>query len=300
MKLMRNLTLTIIAAIVVLPVFGGCQADLQAELTPAKKACIEMMQKVPVYYENFEFWDVRALSDDPDLQEMYQVWYKRKVAYLEQQQGIRSAGIDYLSQGDGLLDIIIADYDVSALRDRLAVDFYRDTSYGYIEVWKSESSHGPQSFTGGWVLAEGLIVRGANVSNVDDYLRVVSGDELSMYDKNAAEVLERLPEGIMTKVSRSGYPESLIFAGSSISKEEKNVLRWTNIYKFESPDDVQSAEVGKYFKGIEDDFKEAESIFAEHGEASLFNTFTIKRDGEFVTWSMLIDEKYMIALLFYG
>jgi hypothetical protein len=54
-------------------------------------------------------------------------------------------------------------------------------------------------------LAEGLMIRGANNSNVDDYLKVVRGDELSMYDANAAALPDRLPEGIMMRVNRSGY-----------------------------------------------------------------------------------------------
>ena len=106
----------------------------------------------------------------------------------------------------------------------------------------------------------------------------------------------------MTRISRSGYPEGLILSGSSITKEEKNVLRWTNIYEFESAEDVRSADAEKYFQGIEDGFKEAENIFAERGEDSFFNIsgFTIKYDAEFVTWSLLLNEQYMIALLFYG
>ncbi len=278
----------------------GCGNEPQTELTPAKKACIEMMQQVPVYYdEGFEFWDVAALRSDADLEELYQIWYERKADFLEEKYGLASSGIDYLAQGE-LLDIIKVDYNIEALRGKIAVDFYRDTAYEDMEVWKSEPSSDPQSVTGGWVLAEGLIIRGANNSNVDDYLRVAGGDELSMYDKNAAALLDKLPEGIMTRISRSSYPEGLLIGGMSVKKEEKNVLRWTNVYKFGSEADVKSADAEKYFKGIEDEFKEAENIFAERGEASLFNTFTIQYDGEFVTWSMLIDEKYMIALLFYG
>lgn len=54
MKLGRIITLIVIMALVVLPVLG-CNAELQVEAKPARLACIEMMQKVPVYYEDFEF-----------------------------------------------------------------------------------------------------------------------------------------------------------------------------------------------------------------------------------------------------
>jgi hypothetical protein len=294
MKLMRNVTLTIIAALVALPVLGGCKAEPREELTPARKACIEMMQKVPVDYEDFQFWDAKTLQSDVDLGEIYKVWYERKIEYLEQEYGIQSTRVNYLADAE-TLNIIQIDYYAESLRAILAEDFYRDTGYPEIEVWKSE-----QNFSGSWVLAEGLLVRLANPNDIDNYLRVRSGEELSLYDKNAAALLERLPEGITTRISRSSYPEGLIITGMSVEKEEKNVLRWTNIYKFESEADVKSEVADKYFKEIENGFKEAESSFAERGEASPFNTFSIKYDGEFVTWSVLIDEKYMIALLFYG
>jgi hypothetical protein len=294
---MRKIGKRILVAVVVIASLSliGCANEPQTEMTPAKKACIEMMQQVPVYYEDFEFWDVAALRDDPDMADLYKVWYERKVQFLEENYRLASSDIEYLAQGEGLLDIIKADYDTKALRDKIFTDFYRDTAYEDVEVWKS-----PQNISGGLLLAEGQIIRGANISNIDDYLKVSRGDELSMYDANAAALLDRLPEGIMTRINRSSYPEGLILSGSSITKEEKNVLRWTNIYEFESAEDTRSADAEKYFQGIEDDFKEAESIFRENNQASLFNTFTIKYDGEFVTWSMLIDEKYMIALLFYG
>jgi hypothetical protein len=294
---MRNIGKVILIAAAVMTSLSliGCGSEPQPELTPAKKACIVTMQQVPVYYEDFEFWDVTTLRDDPDIEDLYKVWYGRKVQFLEENYGLASSGIEYLAQGEGLLDIIKANYDFDALRNKIAADFYRDTNYKDLEVWKS-----PQNVKGSWVLAESLIVRGANISNAEDYLKVVRGDELSMYDKNAAALLVRMPEGIFTHISRSGSPEGLMLSGSSVAKEEKNVLKWTNIYRFESAGDARSADAEKYFRGIEDSWKKAEKIFSERGEASLFNTFTIKYEGEFVTWSLLVNEQYMIALLFYG
>jgi hypothetical protein len=288
--------IALIAAVVITSLsLIGCGNEPQTELTAAKKACIEMMQKVPVYYEDFEFWDVKTLRSDPDLAEMYQVWHERKTDFLEESYGIKSSGINYLAQGEGLLDIIRTDYDIKVLRDRIAVDFYRDTSYEDMEAWKS-----PQNIAGSWVLLDGLLIKGANDSNVDDYLRVVSGGELSMYDKNAAEVLDRLPDGIMIRINRSPYPEGLIVSGDSIKKERESTLRWTNVYKFENPKDVQSADAEEYFKGIEDEFSQAVSELSGRGESSPFHDFVLERQGEFVQWSVLIEEKYMIAMLFYG
>jgi hypothetical protein len=299
MKPVRIITLMVIIALAVLPVLG-CKIEPQAELSPARLSCIEMMQQVPVYYEDFEFWDVGMLREDPDLGEMYDIWYERKIKFLEERYGVQSTSIDYLAQGEGLLDIIKADYNIAALRNRINLNFYRDTSHEDMEVWKSEPSRDPQSVTGGWVLTEGLLVRGANNSNVDDYLRVATGKELSMYDRNAAELLERLPEGVTVRISRSPYPESLVVSGMSIEKEANNTIKWTNVYKFESVEAAGRPEVDEYLQKIEEDFTKARDELTRRGESPPFHDFNMSSDGEFVQWSMSVETKYMIALLFYG
>jgi hypothetical protein len=42
---------------------------------------------------------VAALHGDPDMVELYQVWYERKVQFLEENYEIKSSGIAYLAQG---------------------------------------------------------------------------------------------------------------------------------------------------------------------------------------------------------
>ena len=125
-------------------------------------------------------------------------------------------------------------------------------------------------------------------------------EKLVKSEAEADELLERLPQGIMTRINREPYPEGLIIGGMSVEKEEKSTLRWTNVYKFESAEYVKSAETEEYFQRIEDDFTKAESELAQRGESTPFSSFTLEQEGEFVEWSMLIEEKYMIALTFYG
>jgi len=298
MRLHSSVILVIAAALTALLAFSGCGSEPQVESTPAMKACIELMQKVPVYYKDFEFWDAKTLRSDADLTEFYKVWHGRRGEWLENF-GISSADIDYVAEA-GVLTLAKGDFGLQDVRDGLSLfedDYYLDTSYTDMEVWVAKPSEEPPRIGGAVALKEGLFVWG-NKFNVDDYLRVVRGEELSMYDKNAAELLERLPEGVMTRISRSPYPKGVVVSGMSIEKVKKSTLRWTNVYKFESSEDVESAD--EYFKKIEDDWKEAESVFAERGEPCPFRSFTLKQEGEFVKWSMLIEEKYMIALLFYG
>jgi hypothetical protein len=61
-----------------------------------------------------------------------------------------------------------------------------------------------------------------------------------------------------------------------------------------------SLEVDEYFKKIEEDFTKAQDELARCGESYPFHDFRLERDGEFIRWSMSIETKYMIALLFYG
>jgi len=297
MRLRSCLTIIMAAMLTVLLALDGCVTEPATEVTPARKACIELMQKVPVYYEDFEFWDARTLQSDPDLGEMNKVWQERRGGFLEIF-GISGTDIDYRADA-GVLTLVMGDFGLQDVGDSLVDDYYRDTSYTDMEVWVAKPSEEPPRRGGAYALTEGLFVWG-NKFNVDDYLRVVRGQELSMYDKNAAEVMERLPEGIMTRISRSPYPAGVIISGGSIKKEERGTYSWVNVYKFESPEAVESADADEYFKGIEDDFKEAESVFAERGEPCPFRSFTLKQEGEFVKWSVLVEEQYMIALLFYG
>ena len=197
MKLPARAALNITGCILLaaLLVTSGCGKETQTGIPEPRAACIEMMQKIPASDEDFEFWDVTALRNDPDLKEMYQVWHERRAQYIEEHYGINSSSIDYLA-GSGLLNIYKTDYDTAALRDKIKTDFYRDTAYEDIEVWKSAPSHDPQSVTGGWVLAEGLLVRGSNNSNVDDYIDVIQGRELSKYGNKAnTEMLETTERG---------------------------------------------------------------------------------------------------------
>jgi hypothetical protein len=299
MKSLKTLALIMVLVLTASVGLVGCQAESEGEVGQARLACIELMQKVPVYGENFEFWDVKMLREDPDLADMYQIWYERHLDYQEENYSVDSETVDYLGT-TGLLDIFIADYDVDAVRDAISVEFYRDTSYEEIEVWRSEPSHDPQSVTGGWVLAEGLLVRGANNSNVDEYLRVVGGEDPSMYDSNAAALLERMPEGVTLRIFREFYQEGLVISGNSVEKVGETTLRWSNFYMFESAEAAAEARASEYFTGIEEEFEEANEIFAERGEPSPFSDFSLELDGEFIEWSVVMEEEYMIAMLFYG
>lgn len=295
MRLRSSVTIIIATMLTALLVLGGgCVKP--AEEVAAEKACIELMQKVPVYYEDFQFWDAKTLRCDPDLSELYELWYERHGDFLENF-GISSADLMYLAEAE-VLTLARGDFDLQDVRDSLAESYYHDTNYTDMEVWVAKPSEEP-TIGGAVALTENLFVWG-NRENIDDYLRVVRGEEISLYDNNAAAVMDRLPGVLVAVFSRYPYPEGLIVSVMAYAKEDKGAYRWIWVYKFESPEYVTSAEAEEYFQGIEDEFKEAESTYAERSEPCPIHSFTLEQDGEFMEWSAIIEEEYMIYSLFYG
>lgn len=288
--------------LVALVALGGCGVKDQTDSTSARRACIELMQKVPlspVYYESFYFWDVKTLRSDPDLAEMYQVFYERRVDFLVELFEMDIDSIDYVANAH-TVTLMKGDFDLDTIRENMPVGFTRDPDYEVPEVWGRPPSHDWRDITGGVMFTEDLFIWGANSSDLGKLLPVYEGEEFSMYDESAAEVLDRLPATLMSSFIRYSYPEGFVVSVQAVVKEEKGAYRWINVYKFESPEYVASADVEEYFQRIEDDFEEAESVFAERGEPCPFRSFTIEQDGEFVEWSVIVEEEYMIALLFYG
>lgn len=292
MRRRSGILLSVTLSLIVLAGLTGCRA----ESSSPRLTCIELMQKVPVYYEGFEFWDAEMLRSDPDLSDMYQIWHERRGEWLANF-AIDSADIDYVAEAE-VLTLAIGSFSLQDVRDSLAEDYARDTAYD-LEVWVAKYGGATSNIGGAVALSEGLFVWG-NQSNIDDYLSVINGEEPSMYDQNAADLLERMPEGVMLRIFRYSYPEGLIISGDSVEKAEGSTLRWTNVYLFESAEAAADARASEYFTGIEEEFEEANSIFAERGEASPFSDFSLELDGAFIKWSVLLEEEYMIVLLFYG
>jgi hypothetical protein len=294
MKLLRNIVIVVVMVLTASVGLVGCGAESSPRL-----ACIELMQRVPAYHESFEFWDVNMLREDPDLSDIYQIWYERHLEFEAEHYALESETVDYLGMGEGL-DMFMAGYDVAAVREAISLDFYLDASYGEREVWRSEPSHDPQSPTGGWVLDEGVLVRGYNNDGVDEYLSVIYGEVPSMYDQSAADLLERMPVGIMLRIFRYYYPEGLLVAGNSVEKVEGTKLRWAHFYLFESAEAAAAARDSEYFTDIEEEFEEVSASFTGDGGTSPFSDFSMELDGVFVEWSVVMEEEYMIYILFYG
>jgi len=267
--------------------------------TPAGLACIEMMKRVPAYYkDSFTFWDVKTLRSDPYHDEMYQVFYDKKGDFLESW-GIDINSVDYWVN-TRVITLVQGDFDLDVIRGNMPADFARDTDYEALEVWEYQPIEDPQGIGGSVILAEGLLIRGRNRSDLDELLSVYEGEEPSLYNEDAVEILERLPETLEIHFGHRSGPERLIIEATAIVKEEAGTYRWISVYKFESPEYVASADAEAYFQRYEDSYREAESECAESGEPCPFHSFTLEKDGEFVEWSIIAEGLALIATIFYG
>jgi hypothetical protein len=281
-RLGKGLALVVVAILSALLAFsGGCNQSGSQEAPPDKPPIelIELMKKVPVYYDDFTFWDVRTLQDDSNLGEIYKVWQGREGEWLGNF-GIKSSEVNYLVQAE-VLTIAKGEFNLNGIRDSLASDYYHDTDYKDVEVWVSKAIEEPGIIGGAVALMESLFIWG-NKSNIDDFISVVRGEEPAMYDSNAAELMERLPSGIVVTIWRDANPEGVIVAGRSYEKKGRATFRCTEVYKFENREDVDNAD--EYFKEIEKSFR---------------YSFTLKQDGKFVEWNALVDLSYLISILFY-
>jgi hypothetical protein len=302
MRAYKNVALITAIVLVALLAPGGCGVKTPAEFTstPAGLACIEMMKKVPSSYkDSFTFWDVKTLRSDPDQALMCQVFYDQKGDFFEHW-GIDGDSVDYMVHAKSVT-LVKGDFDLDAIRENIPADFIRDTDYETPEAWRSPPVQDPeQDIGGGVILAEGLFIRGYNSGDLDKLLPVYKREELPVYDENAVDILERLPETLEIQFGHRSGPEGLIIEATAVVKEEAGTYRWISVYKFESPEYVASADVDEYFQRYEDSYGEVESEYAERGQPSPIHSFTLEKDGEFLEWSIIVEEEYMIAILFYG
>jgi hypothetical protein len=270
----------------------SCCCSSPAEV--AKKTCIELMKKVPAKYQNFEFWDAGTLRDNSDLAAIYEVWLERRGG----RDIISGVDFEYWASG-GVLTMITGDLSLRDIRNNLSKDYYHDPGYTDSEIWTLKPERDNRGLIDAFVLEDGLLV-GGNSHNIEEYLSVANEDELSFYNDCIADIIKRLPPGIMIRAVITRVTGLDSITAMTVEREETGIYRWTNVTRFLDIDDIAGHLVELYVESIENDFRRAEEIYSERSESSPFREFTIERNGQDVTWSVLVDEDAMIALLFYG
>lgn len=286
--LLAVVTSFLIVAIVLITICGSLE-------TSTKAACIELMKKVPAGYQDFEFWDVETMRDNRDLTAMYEVWLEKR---RDSRDIVSGADIEYRATG-GVLTMVTGGLPLGSIRDKLSNDYYWNRAYSDSEVWLLKSERQDRGLTGAFVLDGGLVAWG-NKSNIDDYLGVVDYDRPSFYEDDVAGIVERLPAGIMLRASVTKVTGLGSITAMTVKLEKKGFYRWTSATRFLDTGDIANHLVEVYIESLENDFERAEKIYSERKERYPFRDFTLERNGTEVTWSVLVDEQEMIALLFYG
>jgi len=283
MRRHRKQVFLAIIILVLMPISLCSCGDSNPEPGNSDQVLIEMLQQVPLSYEDVTLWHLGAMRNDPDLTEIYKKWQDwSHRGYLEESYGVKIDDIEYLADA-ALLCIARGDFDIATIREHLTPDFYRDDNYAEIEAWMTEPSDDFTSQTGGIILGDGLFVRGANIGDVKAYIKITRGQEFSMYDRNAADVVERLPDGIVTRIWRDRLFEGLIVAGQTFEKANGYLSRMTEIYKFMSAEDAANA--GDYFERLKEHYERLGAV-------------TLDRDGEYVRLSLTAASHHLMYNLF--
>ena len=278
----------LILAIVLILTCGSPEAS-------ARAACIKLMKKVPAGYQDFEFWDIDTMRDNRDYASMYDVWVEKHGGYRDI---IPVAGIEYRASG-GVLTMVTCDLPLDDIRNKLSNDYYRDNGYTDSEVWLLKPEQQDRGLIGAFVLDDGFVIWG-NKFNIDDYLGVVLKGRPSFYKDDVAGIVERLPAGIMIRASVTRVTGLGSITAMTVAPEKAGVYRWTSVTRFLDTGDIADHLVEVYIESLENDFRRTEEIYRERKEPSPFRDFSLERNGPDVTWSVLVDDEQMIALLFYG
>lgn len=292
MRFHSLIRVAIVILVILIGLSWGCTGpNVAIGDSQAQTVLIDFLKKVPVFYD-FTFWDAKTLRDDSSLSPIYQVWKERK---RWESLSINATDVDYLAEAN-VLTIMKGGFKLDEVRNKLPENYYRDTAYQDVEVWVSKPDKQTTGAGGAIALVDGLFVWG-NKFNIDDYIKVMKGEVPSLYDKNTADILERLPVGIMITIRHDTHPEGLLVMGTSYKKEGDDTFRWSNVYKFRSSDDVNKAD--SYFKKIKDDLIRAETEYAKRQTPAPLRSFTLKQEGQFVEWSVLVNQEYLVSSFFY-
>jgi hypothetical protein len=260
-KLIR--IVSIVALVLVLALIGagvGCGGKGGGEAA-------RMMSMIPEDASRFMFVDIKTLQGDEDLEGLYEDMFS------DIDEMLATLGIDaddiYRIAGSGetllLLDGV---FDLDEARSALEDHGFDKSEYKDVELWEDPSGYA------GVALMRNLIVVGGQDA-VEDCIKAIKGGESSLRDnRDAREVMDRLPGGIVmglgigeafSELFEQEY-EDLKAGGMSVGKKDKDTLKVTAVLKFEDRDAAENA-AGK-----------AESDLEEEG----YQNIHIDRDNEFV------------------
>jgi TATA-box binding protein (TBP) (component of TFIID and TFIIIB) len=233
----------------------------------------DMAEMVPEDAGLFAHYNIQTMRDDKDLDDAYE-------SIEEMFDEIADFGIDiedtnYMVDAGSIM-IFRGKFDLEDVRDELDdADFDKD-DYKDVELWLDESE--------AVAISKDNVIYGLK-DNVKDCIKVMKGSEESVYEGDFKDVIDKLPDGIETRVKTSDfeYKDALAW-GFVLMKGDEDTLLEQGVIKFDDEDDAEDAksEVKRNLKTVLDDVE-----VTQNGE---FLEYTGKRDTVMViaSWEGLI------------
>jgi hypothetical protein len=204
----------------------GCLDDNSAK---------DMAKMTPEGASYLIHYDLQTIRDDKDLDDIYESIEKNWPDELEKYE-LDIDDTNYWAPADAIT-ILMGKFDLEDVRDELDDAGFDKDDYKGVEFWTGED--------------EAVAISGDKViygykDNVKDCIKVMKGDQKSVYDdnKNFREVIDKLPGGIMMTVSYYyGYNkyDGELVRGSVWMKEDDDTLKMKGVIKFKDEDDAEDA-----------------------------------------------------------
>lgn len=201
---------------------GGGSAKDMAKMTPEGTSALT-------------HYDLQTLRDDKDLDDVYESIEKNWPGELDKF-GLDIDDTNYRA-GDGSITILGGKFDLEDVRDELDDAEFDKDDYKGVEFWLGEDDTA--------VAISGDKVICGYKGGVRDGIKVMKGNKKSVYDDNKdfKEVIDKLPDEIMTKVETTGLYEykGAVMNGYVWMKEDEDTLKKVGVMKFDDEDDAEYA-----------------------------------------------------------
>ncbi len=214
---------------------------------------IEIMKTLPHDTPTVIYMDVELMTEDPDLEDMYNDVLESWDDFLAYEANIASA-IDFshvraFTKTDSRKVYLIAikgEFDLQDIRDALLEQDFMQGEYEGVEVW-TDDSHA-------FAFLKKMIVSG-HTDSVETSIRVSQNDEPSMYgNEDVKSIVDKMPAGFYTLILTGdtwGKSNSLLLAGGISMRKGDGTIEIKGWFKFESETDAEAV-----LSDLEDTMKE--------------------------------------------
>lgn len=226
----------IIAMVMMLVVLGslvaGCGSSGGGQL-------VGIMKVLPYDVAEVTYVDIKAIAEDPDLEDMYGS-LQDSFGELQEEVGIDFSDLHAMAYGygeAGILVILKGKFDIDEFRSALKDTDTEEDEYRGLEIWTKDNTT--------LAFLEEMLIFG-DMDTVKVSIRVSQGEETSMYDdEDVKAVIDKLPAGIMIFLQgeEALYNIDGLVGGVSIRKsaDGEGTLEIKGWYKFRSETSAEAA-----------------------------------------------------------